>query len=49
MGGLAPLHPVGGRMISKVELGRRIREARLQKGMTLKQLDQVVGLSATHS
>lgn len=35
-------------MISKVELGRRIREARLQKGMTLKQLDQLSGFSATH-
>jgi transcriptional regulator with XRE-family HTH domain len=35
-------------MISKVELGRRIREARSQKGMTLKQLDQSSGFSATH-
>lgn len=35
-------------MISKVELGRRIRESRLQKGMTLKQLDQLSGFSATH-
>lgn len=35
-------------MISKLELGRRIREARLQKGMTLKQLDQLSGFSATH-
>lgn len=35
-------------MISKVELGRRIREARLQKGMTLKQLDHLSGFSATH-
>lgn len=35
-------------MISKVELGRRIREARTQKGMTLKQLDQRSGFSATH-
>lgn len=35
-------------MISKVELGRRIREARLQRGMTLKQLDQLSGFSATH-
>ena len=35
-------------MISKSELGRRIREARSQKGMTLKQLDQSSGFSATH-
>jgi transcriptional regulator with XRE-family HTH domain len=35
-------------MISKAELGRRIREARIQKGMTLKQLDQSSGFSATH-
>jgi transcriptional regulator with XRE-family HTH domain len=35
-------------MISKAELGRRIREARSQKGMTLKQLDQSSGFSATH-
>lgn len=35
-------------MISKVELGRRVREARLQRGMTLKQLDHLSGFSATH-
>jgi transcriptional regulator with XRE-family HTH domain len=35
-------------MISKDELGRRIREARSQRGMTLKQLDQSSGFSATH-
>lgn len=35
-------------MISKAELGRRIREARVQRGMTLKQLDQLSGFSATH-
>lgn len=35
-------------MISKSELGRRLREARSLKGMTLKQLDKSSGFSATH-
>ena len=35
-------------MISKTELGRRLREARSLKGMTLKQLDKSSGFSATH-
>ena len=34
--------------INKVELGRRIREARQQRGMTLKEMDETAGLSATH-
>jgi transcriptional regulator with XRE-family HTH domain len=35
-------------MISKAELGRRLREARVERNMTLKQLDQESGFSATH-
>jgi transcriptional regulator with XRE-family HTH domain len=34
--------------LEKAELGRRIREARQQRGMTLKEMDQSAGLSATH-
>ncbi|HEX7880791.1 MAG TPA: XRE family transcriptional regulator [Candidatus Eisenbacteria bacterium] len=32
----------------KAELGRRIREARQLRGMTLKEMDESAGLSATH-
>jgi transcriptional regulator with XRE-family HTH domain len=32
----------------KAELGRRIREARQLRGMTLKEMDAAAGLSATH-
>lgn len=35
-------------MITREELGRRLRECRAQKGMTLKQLDEASGFSATH-
>lgn len=35
-------------MITKSELGRRIREARQAAGMTLKELDRQSGFSATH-
>lgn len=35
-------------MTSPIELGRRIRETRLRQGLTLKELDDRAGLSATH-
>lgn len=35
-------------MTSPTELGRRIRETRLRQGLTLKELDDRAGLSATH-
>jgi transcriptional regulator with XRE-family HTH domain len=35
-------------MITREELGRRLRETRTRKGMTLKQLDEASGFSATH-
>ena len=35
-------------MITREELGRRLRECRARKGMTLKQLDEASGFSATH-
>lgn len=34
--------------IGRTELGQRVREIRHQRGMTLKELDQLAGLSATH-
>ncbi|TPW03856.1 MAG: Cro/CI family transcriptional regulator, partial [bacterium] len=34
--------------IDRVELGQRLRDARRQSGLTLKDLDQAAGLSATH-
>jgi len=39
-------NPNGG--AEKAELGRRIREARQLRGMTLKEMDESAGLSATH-
>ncbi len=35
-------------MISKAELGRRIRQVRIEQGLTLKNLDEASGFSATH-
>lgn len=35
-------------MIDKNELGRRLREARTARSLTLKDLDRLSGLSATH-
>ncbi|MDZ4804441.1 MAG: XRE family transcriptional regulator [Candidatus Eisenbacteria bacterium] len=34
--------------IDRAELGQRVRDARHRRGMTLKDLDQAAGLSATH-
>lgn len=31
-----------------MELGRRVKQLRLQKGMTLKEIEAKVGVSATH-
>ena len=31
-----------------LELGRRVKQLRLQKGMTLKEIESKVGVSATH-
>lgn len=35
-------------MTLPIELGQRIRETRLRQGLTLKELDERAGLSATH-
>lgn len=35
-------------MIDKTELGRRLREARQARGLTLKEMDRLSGFSATH-
>ncbi len=35
-------------IVDVTELGRRVRALRLQRGMTLKQVESLCGLSATH-